>query len=167
MIQWYAVHTQSRAEGKARLNLENQGFAVYLPEFLKKRRHGRRTDWVRMPLFPRYLFVGMDVARARWRSINSTFGVISLVGDGIRPLAVPDAVIDSIRTREDDSGLVRFDAGPRFRKGDKVRIVEGAFADHEGLFDGSDDKHRVMVLLSLLGREVRVRLADDSLCQPA
>ncbi len=166
MIQWYAVHTRPKAEDKARLNLENQGFEVYLPKFLKRRRHARRTDWVAAPLFPRYLFVGMDIARARWRAINSTFGVIHLVGDGARPLAVPGPVVAEIRAREDDGGLIRFDARP-FRKGDRVRILDGAFADLEGLFDGADEKNRIFVLLSLLGRQVRVKLGEDMVGHPA
>jgi transcriptional antiterminator RfaH len=42
-------------------------------------------------------------------------------------------------------------------------IVEyGAFFDQVGLFDGISDDERVIILLNLLGREVRVRLPADA-----
>lgn len=161
MIRWYAVHTQPQAEGRARLNLERQDFRVYMPEFLKRRRHARRSEWVRAPLFPRYLFVAMDVGKARWRAINSTFGVSHLVSRGSEPLAVPEDIIQAIRNREGEDGLIAMNEIPvPFKKGDPVRITEGAFKDLVGLFDGIDEKHRIFVLLDLLGRPVKLRLTE-------
>ena len=37
--QWYAVYTHTRTERWARSNLWERGFEVYLPEYLKERRH--------------------------------------------------------------------------------------------------------------------------------
>jgi transcriptional antiterminator RfaH len=44
------------------------------------------------------------------------------------------------------------------REGQPVRILHGAFADLVGLLESSRDDERVVVLLELLGREVRLRL---------
>ncbi|CCQ75522.1 transcription termination/antitermination protein NusG [Magnetospira sp. QH-2] len=168
MIQWYAVHTQPMAEEKARFNLENQGFTVYVPRFLKKRRHARRVDWVKSPLFPRYLFVAMDTAKARWRAINSTLGVAYLVGNNeTAPLPVPEVIIDGIRAREGDDGLVSLETHPGFKPGEELRITEGPFADHVGLFDGTDEKKRILILLSVMGRQVRLKLSEEMIGQPA
>jgi transcriptional antiterminator RfaH len=79
---WYVVHTHPRAEAKALLNLDRQGFSCYLPRYLKRRRHARRLETVAAPLFPRYLFVALDLACQRWWSIRSTFGVADLVFNG-------------------------------------------------------------------------------------
>ena len=38
---WYVVHTHPRAEAKALLNLDRQGFSCHLPRYLKCRRHAR------------------------------------------------------------------------------------------------------------------------------
>ena len=73
--RWYVVHTQVLGEDRADLNLRRQGFETYLPRYLRTRRHARRVETVARPLFPRYLFVAMDVARDRWRAVQSTFGV--------------------------------------------------------------------------------------------
>ena len=68
-IRWYVVQTQVNGELKAAQNLMRQGFEVYLPCYLKRRRHARKIDLVSKPLFPRYLFVAIDVATQRaWRS---------------------------------------------------------------------------------------------------
>jgi transcriptional antiterminator RfaH len=143
-------------------HLKNQGFAVYLPRYLKRRRHARRTDWVAMPLFPRYLFVGMDLLRARWRAIRSTVGVADLVCSGGRPAPVPSVVLDAIRAREDGRGLVSLADAGRFARGDKVRIAEGAFSGLVALFECMSDEDRVVLLLDLLGRQVRVQVGTEA-----
>ena len=44
-----------------------------------------------------------------------------------------------------------------------IPILDGAFADCIGLFDGMRDFQRVSVLLELLGRKVRVMLKGDAI----
>ncbi|MCP5370565.1 MAG: transcriptional activator RfaH [Hyphomicrobiales bacterium] len=162
MTRWYAVHTHVGGEAKAAFHLRRQGFGVYLPRYLKRRRHARRTDWVPAPLFPRYLFVGMDVARARWRAVHSTVGVSYLVCQGDAPLPVPDAVIDEIRAHEDERDMVVIGRKIPFARGDRVRIVDGPLADQVGLFDAITDAERVVLLLDLLGRQVEVRVPVEA-----
>ena len=154
---WYVVHTQARAEERAEFNLERQGYSVYLPRFLKIRSHARRRDWVVRPMFPRYLFVEMDVERFPWRKINSTFGVSHLITLHNSPIAVPPSVIDEIMGREDERGLVK-PPPPTFRRGDKVKIEAGAFAAQSGIFECMSDTERVTILLSFLGRHVKARV---------
>src|SRR5687767_14406317 len=158
---WYLAHTQPRAEAKASLNLRRQGFEIYLPRYLKQRRHARRVESVLAPLFPGYLFVAIDINTQRWLSIDSTFGVTRLVRDGDRPAAVPSAIITALKCREDAKGFVVLDQRPRFSPGDKVRVLEGAFRDCYGLYDGMSAGDRVAILLELLGRKVRVALHID------
>jgi transcriptional antiterminator RfaH len=160
MERWYVAATQPRAEAKALWHLQRQGFTAYLPQYRRLRRHARRTDEVRRPLFPGYLFVRMDVARAAWRAICSTVGVSRLVCNGDMPAAVPEDVIDDIRTREDANGLVVMT--PAFRPGDAVRIVAGALADRIGLFQCASDGDRVLLLLEMLGRPVAVRVPMEA-----
>lgn len=155
---WYVVQTQPHAEGKAALNLARQGFQVYVPRYLRRRRHARRVDMVRSPLFPGYLFVAVDIATQRWRAIQSTIGVSRLVCIGERPAEVPQVVIDQLRGRENSDGLVQLDRRSLFAPGDNVRIRDGIFESCLGLFEGLTGGERVAVLLDLLGRKVRVFL---------
>jgi transcriptional antiterminator RfaH len=111
-----------------------------------------------MPLFPGYLFVGMDPERARWRALNSTVGVSELICHSGHPAPVPDDVIDDIRRHEDERGYVILGEHAGLKKGDKVRITKGAMTDHVGIFDASSEQQRVFLLLELLGRHVRVKI---------
>src|SRR5204862_6442445 len=92
--RWYVVQTQVNGEAKAAQNLLRQGYDIYLPRYLKRRRHARKTDFTAKPLFPRYMFVAIDIATQRWRSIQSTFGVSRLVSNGVDPAMVPAGVVD-------------------------------------------------------------------------
>lgn len=160
--RWYVVHTHAHAENKAAAHLGRQGFGVYLPRYQKRRRHARRIETVIAPLFPRYLFVGVDMASQRWRSIQYTLGVARLVCNGDEPASVPDLVVESLKRREGEDGFVQL-APRRFAPGARVQITDGAFASCLGLFEGMRDDERVTVLLDLLGRKVRVLIDELSL----
>ena len=160
MKRWYVAQTQSKAEARAQVNLERQGFSVYLPRYRRERRHARRREVVRAPLFPGYIFVELDLETAAWRSINGTFGVNHLICHGDQPAALPRGVVEELVARENEAGLVVLQ--PRhFRKGEALRIVSGALGDCFGLFERMADRDRVILLLDLLGRRVRVQAPLD------
>lgn len=158
---WYVVFTQPNGEEIASRHLQRQGFDTYLPRRLALRRHARKQERVARPLFPRYMFVALDVCTQRWRAVHSTVGVSRLVCRGDAPAAVPDGVVEKLIAQEDENGCVRF--VPRFQRGDRVRILDGAFADLFGLYEDMTDSQRVTLLLELLGRKVRVMLAPEQL----
>jgi transcriptional antiterminator RfaH len=159
--RWYVAQTRPRAEGLAVAHLNRQGFPTYLPRYLKRRRHARRVEIVAAPFFPRYLFVSVDMETQRWRSIQSTLGVSRLVCNGDQPAVVDNRIIESLHQRENDLGFIQLDQRPRFQVGEKVRILDGAFSDSLGLYEGMTDRERVTILLDLLGRKVRVILDAD------
>ena len=159
--RWYVVQTQVNGEFKAARNLLRQGYEIYLPRYLKRRRHARKADMTAKPLFPRYLFVAIDMATQRWRSVQSTFGVARLVSNGGDPAMLPGGIVSALRAREDEKGFIRLESKSAFAPGDKVRVMAGAFVECAGLFDGLADHDRVSILLDLLGRKVRVCLDAD------
>ncbi|MGE0734882.1 MAG: transcription termination/antitermination protein NusG [Alphaproteobacteria bacterium] len=156
MIRWYVAQTHTRAERNAVEHLRRQGFRTYLPEYLKRRSHARRIDNVKMPLFPGYLFVAMDIATTRWRSVRSTIGVKALICDGDRPVPVPEGVVEDLRAREDETGLVRMAWRPAFTRGEAIEVTSGPLRDQIGVFDCAGDDERVYILLTLLGRQMRI-----------
>ena len=159
--RWYVVQTHVNGETKAALNLLRQGYEIYLPRYLKRRRHARKADFVARPLFPRYLFVTVDMATQRWRSIQSTVGVSHLVTNGNEPAVVPESIVAALKAREDTKGFVKVDVSAKFSRGDKVRVLAGVFMDSAGIFDGMADHNRVAILLQMLGGKVRVHLDAD------
>lgn len=162
-MRWYVVETHAKVEAKALFNLKRQGFRAYLPQYLKHRRHARRTDKVARPLFPRYLFVKLEIDRETWRPIQSTFGVVRLVCHGDRPAPVPNGVVEDIAARQNDDGFIAVRPACSYSKGEPVHIGGGAFADQTGLFECATDDERVVLLLNLLGREVKVKVPVEDL----
>lgn len=162
--RWYVAQTKPNAEMRAAQNLARQGFQVYLPRYLKGRRHARRYERTPRPLFPRYLFVNFDAGNMSWRTIRSTIGVTQLIcrQETSDPIAISSAVIDDIRQREDERGYVTLSQTPLYRHGDKVRILTGVFRDQVGIFDCCSDAERVRVLVSLLGQNLaaQIHMAD-------
>ena len=156
--RWYVVQTHPDGEGKALANLERQGFAAYLPRYAKSWRHARKTRIVAAPLFPRYMFVAIDLGAQRWLSIRSTFGVSRLVCQGDMPLPTPSGLVEGLRSRENAEGLIQLGNPLGLRAGDKVRVVGGAFEESLGLFETIRDEDRVTILLDMLGRKVRVTI---------
>jgi transcriptional antiterminator RfaH len=160
--RWYAVHTQPQREARAELNLRQQGFATYLPRYKRIRSHARRKELVERPLFPRYLFIALDIARDRWRAVQSTFGVSNLVLVGETPSPLASEVVETIRRREDQDGFVRLGLPAGVSTGSSIRLLDGMFADHVAVLDRVADDYRVAVMLKLLGRDVRVLVSASS-----
>ena len=163
MKQWYVVNTKAREESKALFNLKRQGFNAYLPQYKKTRRHARRTDTVLAPLFPKYLFVEFDLDMENWSCINSTIGVSNLIKFGALPTPLPAQLINEIRAREDAEGIVSINQYLKIKQGEKVTVISGAFNNHTGIFECQDDDKRIVILLNLMGRDVRVRLPSSAI----
>lgn len=154
---WFLVYTKPRQEQTARHQLGRQGYPVYLPMTQQNRkRNGRRVSVIE-PLFPRYLFIQLDTCRDDWGPIRSTIGVSALVRFGKEPAMVPDALIETLRSRESTTGLHDW-AEPVFHAGQSVRVVGGVLQGYEGIFVAGTGRERVVVLLDILGRQVRARV---------
>jgi transcriptional antiterminator RfaH len=156
MRRWYVARTKARSESRARARLRRQGFDVYLPQYGRRRRHARRTEVVRAPLFPGYLFLHMDLSSSRWHTVNHTVGVHSLLCHGRRPAAVPEGVVEELRARETGDGLVPLHSLMVLEQGERLRIVDGPLHDRVGVYEKMTGGERVVLLLRLLGRDVRV-----------
>ncbi len=159
MITWYAAYTQPHAEAKALDHLQRQGYSIYLPRYRRWVRHARKRALVSRPLFPRYLFVGLDRLTQRWRPIRSTAGVLGLVRSGEEPVPVAPEIIDALRHREGEGAFDVLSPAQLLRTGDTVRVTQGPFEDLVGRLLGSADHERVYILLDLLGRAVRAEVA--------
>ncbi len=159
---WYLVYTKARQEDVALTNLLRQGYGAYLPRARQMRkRRGRRMAVVE-PLFPRYLFIQLDTHTDNWSPIRSTLGVASLVRFGREPARVPDELVDFLRTREGREGLHEW-AEPDYHVGARVRVADGAFHGYEGILLVRTGRERVVVLLDILGRQVRMQVAVNQL----
>jgi transcriptional antiterminator RfaH len=160
MFEWYVVHTQPQKEWVAHNNLLQQGFNVYLPSIKKKRSHARKVDSVLVPLFPRYLFVGMG-EDARWRSINGTRGVAYILSNQHKPISLQNEIIEKLQASEVDEGVVELSSLCSFVKGDQVWILEGSFKEQLARFERLTDSNRALLLLNFMGLQTTVKVPMD------
>lgn len=159
--RWYVVQSRPHKELYAATNLQNQNFRTFIPRIGKTVRHSRRTKTVLAPLFPRYLFVSLDLTRDRWRAVRSTFGVSCLVMDGDRPRPAPQGLVEQLIATTSGTGGVDF--RHRLILGQSVRFLTGPFADRIGRLVNLDDADRVEVLLEILGSDRQVAVSPEAL----
>jgi transcription antitermination factor NusG len=151
-------------ENRAQLNLHRLGFRSFVPRLRRTVRHARKLQDTLKPLFPGYIFLVIDLSKQRWRSVNGTFGVASLIMGADQPRAVPTGVVEALVASCESQGLVRFDDGLEI--GQKVRILSGPFAETLCRLAQLDDRGRVRVLLEIMGMEVAAYL-DRAAIAPA
>lgn len=158
--RWFLVYARPKSEIKARLNLAAQGFRTFLPQVRKTVRHARQLRTTSAALFPRYLFVELDLTRDRWLSIRSTIGVSNLFtsSEG-QPIPVPYGVVEALLDRSDGE-LVRLDVD--LKVGQRVRLLSGPFADLIGRIERLDSVGRVRVLLELMSSAVPITVEDTA-----
>jgi transcriptional antiterminator RfaH len=154
--RWYAVQCQPNRERTAAFHLANQGFSVFLPLREKTRRHARRIDTVRVPLFPGYLFVCLDLERARWRSVGGTVGVVRLVMHGERPTPAPRGVVEALIEACDSEQVIHWQH--ELNAGQEIRVINGPFAELLGQLESMTESGRLRVLLNIMGGQTPVVL---------
>ena len=154
---WYLIMSKPRQETLANENLLRQGYEVYTPMIsITRRRRGRYVDVIE-PAFPRYLFIRLDQDTDNWAPIRSTYGVSGMVYFGFTPAQIPDELVEILRCRETEEGVLEFTA-PELKEGDKVRIIDGVFSGYEGIFKAKSRNERVSILLEATGKIMNLDL---------
>jgi len=159
---WYVVFTKPQKELQVASLLEEKQLEVFLPEVYQKYRGKMNLR----PLFPRYLFVQLDLEQVELGVVNFTPGVIKVVSNEDTPLPLRNEVIEAIREevqRLNESGGLPTD---QFREGERVRLRSGPLAGMEAVFlKHLPPRDRAIVLLEFLGQENQVEI-DISEIEP-
>lgn len=163
MDRWIVARTQARRELWACKNIANQGAEYYLPLIASKLVRNGKVITSSKCLFPSYVFVRM--VNGRWRFLLGTYGVLSVIMDGMQPAYMGDDAIQYLHSLESEDGLIHLADKPRkslvFSVGDKVLFVDGPFQGCKGIYAGSSSKHCEKVLLELLGRKTTVVVESE------
>ncbi len=162
---WYVIHTYSGYENKVKKNLEQRVstldmadkiFEIVVPteEEIEIRNGQRHT--VQKKVFPGYVLVKMVMSDDSWYVVRNTPGVTSFVGMGNKPTPLGEAEVQAIiKQMEAEAPRVKVTLGV----GQAVRIIDGPFADFQGVIDEiNQEKGKVKVLVSFFGRETPVEL---------
>lgn len=171
--QWYAVHTLSNQEQKAKRYLdkfiaveemEDFVFEVLMPtETVSEVKAGKKKTVTRK-FYPGYVFVKMrlydddgNLLQKPWYFVREAQGVINFVG-GERPSPLKKAEIDRILQQvEEADGKEK----PKieYEIGEMVKVNDGPFMNLIGKIEEIDpDKGKLKVSVSIFGRYTPVEL---------
>ncbi len=158
--QWYLVKTKPLNENRVSTRLAGAGFEVCFPKIRKKTRG--KGVFEKRPFFPTYLFVRFSLEQ--FRLIRYTHGVARVVSFGLEPQSVEESIIEAVRARMDDEGVVHLLRKPaEWQEGQRVSIADGPFAGLDAIFvEELPDRERVVLLLDAVSR-FRVTVPKDSL----
>lgn len=157
---WYLVKTKPLSEERVLLRLSGAGFDTLFPRIRRKAR--RKGDFENRPLFPTYLFVRFSMEQ--FRLVRYTQGVARVVSFGTEPHPVEEAIVESVRGRMDEEGIVRLLRRPaEWEAGQRVTIGDGPFAGIDAIFvEELPDRERVVLLLDVVSG-FRATVPKDSL----
>ncbi len=150
-IAWYLVQCKPRQDERAEEHLLRQGYTCYRPQCRRERLVRGQRLIQEESLFPGYLFIQLSDS-SNWSPLRSTRGVNRLVAFGGYPLQVADTLIDNLRQRMEPTPQ------PLLQAGDKVRIIDGSFAELDAIFLSMDGEERVVLLMKLLNREQHLHM---------
>jgi transcriptional antiterminator RfaH len=164
LARWYVLLVEPSSERKAVSSLLAHHVDAYLPEFPQRRRCGRRSRSVLVPMMPGYLFARLVPGAEPWQRIRTTDGIRAsnptLKVDG-RHALVPDAAMRIIMAKEAALCERPCDRPDALRVGQTIQITEGPFAWVTARIEDLSklDTHgRIKAAFELLGRVVRVDL---------
>ena len=162
---WYVIHTYSGYEDAVRealqqriesLGMQDLIFDVVVPKetqiIIKK---GQPVTEEKR-IFPGYVLVDMIVTDDSWYAVRNTPNVTGFVGSGTIPIPVEPSEWNVIKKHMGQ-------AEPKFKidftKGENVIVLDGPFANYDGLISNVDEeKGKVKVLITIFGRETPVEL---------
>ena len=166
-MQWYVLRVQSNKELQVQDTLvqkvEREGLTdivgrIEVPVERVKRIRGNKQTVHMRKLYPGYVFMEMEatedgrVPEKTWFMIKETSGVGDFIGtEGIptpmRDTDVAKMLLESEKPEDTPSIKVEF------KKGDQVKIREGAFESFEGVVDSIDHERGVVkVIVTIFGR---------------
>jgi len=167
--EWYVVHSYSGKENKVKKNLEHRAESMNMTDRILQIvvpteteieiKDGIRRE-VERQVFPGYILIEMIMDEDSWYVVRNVVrnppGVTSFVGMGNKPSPLSQAEVSHIMSRiESDEPRVKVS----FDVGERVRIIEGPFAEFTGVVDTLEaEKGKARVMVSFFNRETPVEV---------
>ncbi len=162
MPSWYVCQTKPRQEALAVRKLEEQGYEVFLPmltTWQKMKQGWRRHEQV---MFPRYGFVRCTRPDQSIAPIRSTPGVTGLVTFGNVAATIDETLVEAIRQLAEPGDDPEQQSAAPFKVGENVEVTDGPLKGLTGIVS-TVAQERVVVMLTLLGREKPIAMPLDQL----
>jgi transcriptional antiterminator NusG len=165
---WYVVHAYSGYEKQVMRSLREQvalkgledkfGDILVPTEEVVEMRDGKKRKSERK-FYPGYVLVQMEMDDEAWHLVKSTPRVMGFIGGTAeRPVPISDREAQAI-LQKIETGAEKPRPKTLFEAGEVVRVIEGPFADFNGVVEEVDyEKSRVKVAVLIFGRSTPVDL---------
>ena len=166
--RWYVVHAYSGFEKHVKRSLgervklagmEDQfGEILVRTEEVVEMRGGQKRKSERK-FFPGYVLVQMEMNDATWHLVKDCPKVMGFIGGTAdKPAPISDREAEAILQRVED-GVEKPKPKTLFEPGEVVRVVDGPFADFNGVVEEVNyEKSRLHVAVLIFGRSTPVEL---------
>ena len=166
--RWYVVHAYSGFEKRVQASLKERIELDGLEEFfgdilvpteeVVEVRDGKKRKSERK-FYPGYVLVQMEMNDQSWHLVKQTPRVMGFIGGTAdKPAPITEREADAILQRVQD-GADKPAHKTIYEPGEMVRVIEGPFADFNGLVEGVDyDKSRLQIAVTIFGRSTPVEL---------
>ncbi|HEX7050698.1 MAG TPA: UpxY family transcription antiterminator [Longimicrobiales bacterium] len=163
--RWYACYTRARHEKRVEELLRGRGVDSYLPLAPRLQQWKDRKKRVHFPLFPSYVFGRFTLREVH--AVLTTPGVSTIVRANGYPTPIQEREIENIRrfAAAVASTGVEPERRPLLREGQRVRVIEGAFRDVEGVVIERRGRKRVLVGIEAIGQGLEIDV-DARLLKP-
>jgi transcription antitermination factor NusG len=150
---WYVFYTAPRAEKIAQKELSNRGYEVFLP-ITKALRfwNNRQRKVVDQVLFPSYIFVNTE--ESYLHKICQIPKIVMFIRCGSRPSKINCSCIEGIKSMLNLDQEIFIEPG--FSEGERVRIISGPLAGHEGILLKQQSKTRFGIQLKEIKQMVSI-----------
>ena len=171
-MRWYVVHAYSGYEKrvmnslKERIELHNMqdGFGEILvpTEEVVEIREGKKRKSERK-FYPGYVLVQMEMNDDTWHLVKDTPRVLGFIGGTAdKPAPITEKEAQAILQRV-ESGVDQPRPKTLFEPGEMVRVVDGPFADFNGVVEEVNyEKNRLHVAVLIFGRSTPVRSEEHT-----
>jgi transcriptional antiterminator RfaH len=158
---WYLIYTKPRHERRVADQLMEKQINVFVPTMARVRQWSDRKKVMQEPMFPSYVFVFLRDLKMHYHS-QGTFGFLKYVRFGKDVAMVPEKVIDNLKMLTNGQPEVEVTEN-HIHAGQKVVVQKGPLTGLEGEVLKHNGKHKILVRVSLLMRNVLVDISPEHL----
>lgn len=164
--KWYAIQTYAGSEMAVKRAIESLAVDFGLQEQIKEVlvptedlieiKNQKKTIKERS-LYPGYCFAHLDLDTALWHRIQMLPKVSRFIGEAKKPAPLSDddinLILEKVNKREAPKPKIYFE------EGETVRIIEGPFANFNGIVEEYDMLHgKLRLNVSIFGRSTPVEI---------
>ncbi len=170
MFKWFVVHVKAGSERKAvealrheinKNQLENSFEEIIYPEEEVTSNVKGKKRTLKKKVFPGYILVKMLMSEQTWHLVKNTNHVVGFLGSSkTQPLPLSEEEAGQLIGQLTE-GFKTVKRNQNFSLGDKVKVLEGPFANFMGVIEALGEKGKLKIQISIFGRTTPVELSED------